>query len=571
MFFSQLALSLSIMMENTEYITIYCKNNNINKEVKIGSSLLEIYEVVGSPLKHRALCASVNNRVRSLMYRCWQSKEIEFLDSTQKPGNRVYIRSLCFILSKAVNDIFPGRKFNLEHPVSKGYYCAFDDSEKIPEEAISGIKKRMKEIIAEDMPFIFKTVRTVDAVNLFRERGMDDKALLLETSGMSYSSYYELDGYVDYFYGDLTPSAGFIELFDIISYDIGLLLRVPQIDNPSELNPVVMQDKMFSSYKRFIDLQRMIGLDNVGELNLAIQEDRVSEVVMVSEAIQEKRIAYIAEKISERYNSDGVRIILISGPSSSGKTTFCKRLQVQLITNLLNPLGISLDDYYLNREDTPKDENGNYDFESLYAIDLPYFKKDLQRLIEGEEVDLPSFNFNTGLREYRGHKLKMRSNSVLLLEGIHGLNPELTDNIPPERIFRVYVSALTTISLDGHNWIPTTDNRLLRRIVRDYQFRGYTAKQTISMWQSVRRGEEKWVFPYQENADEMFNSAMLYEFAALRHSAEPILNDVFENEEEYAEAYRLLRFLRYFNYIYENELPGTSLLREFLGGGKFKY
>ena len=571
MFFSQLALSLSIMMENIEYITIYCKNNNINKEVKIGSSLLEIYEVVGSPLKHRALCASVNNRVRSLMYRCWQSKEIEFLDSTKKPGNRVYIRSLCFILSKAVNDIFPGRKFNLEHPVSKGYYCAFDDSEKIPEEAISGIKKRMKEIIAEDMPFIFKTVRTVDAVNLFRERGMDDKALLLETSGMSYSSYYELDGYVDYFYGDLTPSAGFIELFDIISYDIGLLLRVPQIDNPSELNPVVMQDKMFSSYKRFIDLQRMIGLDNVGELNLAIQEDRVSEVVMVSEAIQEKRIAYIAEKISERYNSDGVRIILISGPSSSGKTTFCKRLQVQLITNLLNPLGISLDDYYLNREDTPKDENGNYDFESLYAIDLPYFKKDLQRLIEGEEVDLPSFNFNTGLREYRGHKLKMRSNSVLLLEGIHGLNPELTDNIPPERIFRVYVSALTTISLDGHNWIPTTDNRLLRRIVRDYQFRGYTAKQTISMWQSVRRGEEKWVFPYQENADEMFNSAMLYEFAALRHSAEPILNDVFENEEEYAEAYRLLRFLRYFNYMYENELPGTSLLREFLGGGKFKY
>ena len=559
------------MMENTDYITIYCKNNNIHKEVKIGSSLLEIYEMVGSPLKHRALCAGVNNRVRSLMYRCWQPKEVEFVDYTELPGYRVYLRSLCFILSKAVNDIFPGKEFNLEHPVSKGYYCTFADNEKISEEAIEDIKRRMKEIIAADMPFIFNTARTVDVVNLFRERGMNDKALLLETSGMSYSSYYELDGYVNYFYGDLTPSAGFIELFDIASYDVGLLLRVPQHANPSELNPVIKQDKMFDSYKRFLEIQRVVGLNDVGDLNRVIQEDRTSEIVMVSEAIQEKRIAYIAEKIAERYNNDGVRVVLISGPSSSGKTTFCKRLQIQLIINLLHPLGISLDDYYVNREDTPRDENGNYDFESLYAIDLPYFRKDLQCLIEGEEVELPSFNFNTGLREYKGKKLKMQDNSILLLEGIHGLNPELTDNIPPERIFRVYVSALTTISLDGHNWIPTTDNRLLRRIVRDYQFRGYTAKQTISMWPSVRRGEDKWIFPYQENADEMFNSAMLYEFAALRHYAEPILNEVYENEEEYSEAYRLLRFLKYFNYIYESELPGTSLLREFLGGGKFKY
>ena len=558
-------------MENIENITIYCKNNNINKEVKIGSSLLEIYKAVGSPLKHRSLCASVNNRVRSLMYRCWQPKEVEFLDFTKLSGCRVYVRSLCFILSKAVNDIFPGRQFNLEHPVSKGYYCTFDDNGKISEEAIADIKKRMKEIIAADMPFVFNTIRTVDAVKLFRERGMEDKALLLETSGMSYSSYYELDGYVDYFYGDLTPSAGFIELFDIVSYDVGLLLRVPQLNNPSELNPVVIQDKMFGAYKRFLDIQKVVGLNDVGDLNRVIQEERTSEIVMVSEAIQEKRIAYIAEKITERYNNNGVRVVLISGPSSSGKTTFCKRLQIQLITNLLHPLGVSLDDYYVNREDTPKDENGNYDFESLYAIDLPYFKKDLQRLIEGEEVELPSFNFSKGLREYKGKKLKMQNHSILLLEGIHGLNPELTDNIPPERIFRVYVSALTTISLDGHNWIPTTDNRLLRRIVRDYQFRGYTAKQTISMWSSVRRGEDKWIFPYQENADEMFNSAMLYEFAALRHYAEPILNEVFETEEEYAEAYRLLRFLKYFNYIYESELPGTSLLREFLGGGKFKY
>ncbi len=559
------------MTDNTDYITIYCKNNNIHKEVKIGSSLLEIYEAVGSPLKHRALCARVNNRVRSLKYRCWQAKEVEFVDYTDLSGYRAYIRSLCFILSKAVHDLLPGRPFNLEHPVSKGYYCAFADREKISEEAIVKIKKRMEEIIAADLPFLLKNIRTVEAVNLFREHEMEDKALLLETTGMSYSSYYELDGYVDYFYGSLTPSAGFIQLFDIVPYDVGLLLRVPRLENPSELNPVIRQDKMFDAYKHYLEIQRTVGLNNVGDLNRAIQRGRTSEVVMVSEAIQEKRIASIAEKIADHYNHNGIRVVLISGPSSSGKTTFCKRLEIQLIANLLHPLGVSLDDYYVNREETPRDENGNYDFESLYAIDLPYFKKDLQRLIEGEEVELPSFNFGTGLREYRGKKLKMQRNSVLLLEGIHGLNPELADNIPPERIFRVYVSALTTISLDGHNWIPTTDNRMLRRIVRDHQFRGYSAKQTISMWPSVRRGEDKWIFPYQENADEMFNSAMIYEFASLRHYAEPILNEVHESEAEYAEAYRLLRFLRYFNYVYKEELPGTSLLREFLGGGKFKY
>jgi len=559
------------MINFSDSITIYCKNNNIQKEVKIGTSLLEIYKAVGSPLKYRALCARVNNRVRSLMYRCWQSKEIEFLDYTDNSGFRTYVRSLCFILSKAVNELYPERQFNLVHPVSKGYYCTFSDREKITEEDIIAIKKRVKEIIATDRPFLLHTVRTVEAVELFRKCCMDDKALLLETTGMTYASYQELDGYIDYFYGSLTPSAGFVELFDIEPYEIGLLLRIPQTDNPTVLNPVIRQDKMFEAYKRFFNIQRTVELNNVGELNRVIRDGRASGLVMVSEAIQEKRIAYIAEKIAARYNHDGVRVVLISGPSSSGKTTFCKRLQIQLVTNLLHPLAISLDDYYLNREDTPRDEEGQYDFESLYAIDLPYFKKDLQRLIAGEEVETPIYDFTTGKRVYKGHKLKLKPNSILLLEGIHGLNPELTDSIPPERLFKVYVSALTTISLDGHNWIPTTDNRLLRRIVRDYQFRGYTAKHTISMWRSVRRGEDKWVFPYQENADELFNSAMLYEFAALRHYAEPILNEVDEADEEYSESYRLLRFLRYFNYMYEAELPGTSLLREFLGGGKFNY
>lgn len=559
------------MTQNTDKVTIYCKNNNIHKEVKIGSSLLEIYKAVGSPLKHRALCARVNNRVRSLMYRCWQPKDVEFVDYTDLSGFRAYLRSLCFVLAKAVHDLFPERAFNMEHPVSKGYFCTFVDRAKISDEDIIRIKKRMEEIIATDLPFVLNTVRTVEAVELFRERGMGDKALLLETTGMAYSSFYELDGYVDYFYGCLIPSAGFIQLFDVVSYETGLLLRVPRLDDPSELNPVIPQTKMFDAYKRHLDIQRMVGMNDVGDLNRAIQKGRTNEIIMVSEAIQEKQIASIAEKIATSYNERGVRVVLISGPSSSGKTTFCKRLQIQLITNLLHPMGISLDDYYVNREDTPKDEHGNYDFESLYAIDLPYFRSDLQRLIKGEEVELPSFNFSTGLREYRGKKRKMQEHSILLLEGIHGLNPELTDNIPPERIFRVYVSALTSISLDGHNWIPTTDNRLLRRIVRDFQFRGYSAKQTISMWPSVRRGEDKWIFPYQENADEMFNSAMLYELAALRRYAESILNEVHEEEEEYSEAYRLLRFLRYFNYISDSELPGASLLREFLGGGKFKY
>ena len=559
------------MKSFTDNITIFCKNNNLQTEVNIGSSMLDIYKAFGSPLKHPPLCAHVNNRVQPLIYRCWQSKDVDFLDYTALPGFRTYVRSLCFVLSKAVHDLFPYRVFNLEHPVSKGYYCAFVGQEHIPETEILQIKNRMKTIIDANIRFVLHSVRMVEAVKLFRERGMDDKALLLETSGLAYASYQEMDGYIDYFYGPLTPSAGYVKLFDIEPYSEGLLLRVPQTENPSELYPVVPQDKMFNEYKRFFDIQRTVGLNHVGDLNLAIQQGSVSELVMVSEAIQEKRIATIAEKIAARYRENGVRVILISGPSSSGKTTFCKRLQIQLITNLLHPLGISLDDYYVNRDVTPLDEHGKYDFESLYAIDLAYFKKDLQRLIAGEEVELPSYNFSKGIREYKGKKLKMKHNSILLLEGIHGLNPELTDNIPPERIFRIYVSALTTISLDGHNWIPTTDNRLLRRIVRDYQFRGYSAKQTISMWPSVRRGEEKWIFPYQENADEMFNSAMMYEFAALRFYAEPVLNEVYENEEEYSEAHRLLHFLTYFNHIYESELPGASLLREFLGGGKFSY
>ena len=554
----------------SETITIYCKNNNTYKDVPIGSSLLDIYTALGAPLRYRPMNAQVNNKTESLNFRCWQPKDIEFIDYTQLSGLRTYVRSLCHIFSKAVYDIWPTATLNLEHPVSKGYYCVIHNGKNIDLETIERIKKRMWELIDADLPFLHKSVRTVDAAVLFRERGMNDKARLIETAGLPYTSYYELEGYINFFYGCLTPSTGYIQLFDLEPYMDGVLLRIPKQTDPMELQPVIKQDKMFEAYKEHLTLQRTVGLDNVGDLNLAIEKGRSQDIILVSEAMQEKQVAKIAEKIADGYK-EGIRIVLISGPSSSGKTTFCKRLQVQLTTNLLHPVGISLDDYFLNREDTPKDEHGEYDFESLYALDLPYFNKDLKKLLSGEEIDLPTFNFETGQRVFKGKKLKLRENSILVIEGIHALNPELTEFIDDTYKYRVYVSVLTSISLDNHNWIPTTDNRLLRRIIRDYRFRGYSAEDTINRWPSVRRGEDKWIFPYQENADAMFNSAMLYELAALRKFAEPILAQVPESSKANAEAYRLLRFLRYFNYIPTEELPGTSLLREFLGGGSFKY
>ena len=554
----------------SETITIYCKNNNTYKDVPIGSSLLDIYTAVGAPLRYRPMNAQVNNKTESLNFRCWQPKDIEFIDYTQLSGLRTYVRSLCHIFSKAVYDIWPTATLNLEHPVSKGYYCVIHNGKNSDLETIEKIKKRMWELIDADLPFLHKSVRTVDAAVLFRERGMNDKARLIETAGLPYTSYYELEGYINFFYGCLTPSTGYIQLFDLEPYMDGVLLRIPKQTDPMELQPVIKQDKMFEAYKEHLTLQRTVGLDNVGDLNLAIEKGRSQDIILVSEAMQEKQVAKIAEKIADGYK-EGIRIVLISGPSSSGKTTFCKRLQVQLTTNLLHPVGISLDDYFLNREDTPKDEHGEYDFESLYALDLPYFNKDLKKLLSGEEIELPSFNFESGRRIFKGKKLKLRENSILVIEGIHALNPELTEFIDDKYKYRVYVSVLTSISLDNHNWIPTTDNRLLRRIIRDYRFRGYSAEDTINRWPSVRRGEDKWIFPYQENADAMFNSAMLYELAALRKYAEPILAQVPESNKANAEAYRLLRFLRYFNYIPTEELPGTSLLREFLGGGSFKY
>ena len=553
-----------------ETITIFCKNTNLYKEVPIGSTLNEIYSLVGKPLAYPPMNAQVNNKTENLNYRCWLPQDIAYVDYTQLSGMRTYVRSLCHIFSKAVYDLWPNATLNLEHPVSRGYYCVIHGEQPIDEAAIARLKARMHALVDANLPFQLHRVQTAEAVRLFKERGMEDKVRLLESAGMVYTSYYELDGYINFFYGCLTPSTGSIQLFDIVPYKDGLLLRVPRRDDPTQLEPIVPQDKMFGAYKEHLTLQRTVELNNVGDLNGAVARRHAQEIILVSEAMQEKQIAKIAEEIAERYQQ-GVRMVLISGPSSSGKTTFCKRLQVQLTTNLLRPIGISLDDYFLNREDTPKDEQGEYDFESLYALDLPYLNRDLERLLSGEEIDLPTFDFHLGKRVFKGKKLKMEENTVLVMEGIHGLNPELTRCINQACTYKIYVSVLTTISLDNHNWIPTTDNRLLRRIVRDYRFRGYSAEQTILRWPSVRRGEDKWIFPYQENADAMFNSAMIYELASLRPYAEPILAEVKENSPAYAEAYRLRRFLRYFTPIPTEQLPGTSLLREFLGGGSFKY
>lgn len=553
-----------------ESVDVFCKNDEKTYSFEKGTSLREIYESLNLELPYLVVSGKVNNKTESLNYRIYRPKTVEFVDISDSSGMRTYVRSLCFVLAKAVYEILPGVQINIEHPISKGYYCVIVGQDGVSQEIVDKIKSRMQEIIAGDFPFEAVEALTHEVVATFRKYGFEDKALLLETQQELYSKYYKMDGYVDYFYGSLVPSSGYLHLFDLEKYNGGLLLRIPNRERPIDLEPIVHQQKMSAVYKEQLRFLNIIGLDNVGDLNKAICDKKLASVINVSEAYQEKMIAKTAEEIAQRFD-DGVRIVLISGPSSSGKTTFRKRLEVQLYVNCIKPLGISLDDYFVDREHTPVDKNGNFDFESLYAIDIEQFNADLNALLKGETVSIPTFNFTTGKQEKKGNFLKMQEDNVLVIEGIHGLNPLLTPQIADEKKFLIYVSALTTISLDNHNWISTTDNRLIRRIVRDYRYRNYSAIDTISRWPSVRAGEEEWIFPYQENADVMFNSAMLYEFAALRRYAEPILYKVPKNAPEYAEAYRLLRFLSYFNYINDKDLPPTSLLREFMGGSSFKY
>ena len=554
-------------------LQICCKNNNISKEFPIGSTLLEIYQDLNLDFPYQVVSAKVNNRSEGLNFRVYNNKDVEFLDVRAPSGMRTYVRSLCFILYKAVRELFPQGKLYVEHPVSKGYFCNLRIGRPIELADVTAIKQRMREIIAEDIPFRRTECHTTEAVRIFSERGMNDKVKLLETSGSLYTFYYTLGDTVDYYYGNLLPSTGFIYLFDLVKYYDGLLLRIPNKQNPLILDEMVKQEKMLDIFKEHLHWNHIMGLSNVGDFNLACQKGLATDLIKVAEALQEKKIAQIADEIYRRCQEDSAhsRLVLIAGPSSSGKTTFSKRLSIHLMTNGLRPYPISLDDYFVDREKTPLDAQGNYDYESLYALDLQLFNEHLRALLNGEEVELPRYNFLTGKQEFRGEKLRIDHHTVLILEGIHALNPELTPQIPDENKFKIYVSALTTISLDDHNWIPTTDNRLLRRIIRDFNYRGCSARETISRWPSVRAGEDKWIFPYQENADVMFNSALLFEFAVLRYHAEPILNSVPRNCPEYAEAYRLLKFIQYFTPLQDKEIPPTSLLREFLGGSSFKY
>ena len=553
-------------------LQIYCKNNNIYKEFPIGSTLLEIYSGFNLDFPYQVVSARVNNRSEGLNFRVYNNKDVEFLDVRNPSGMRTYVRTLCFILYKAVSEIFPEGKLYVEHPVSKGYFCNLRIGRPIELEDVLAVKQRMQEIIAEDIPFHRTECHVTEAVRVFSERGMKDKVKLLESSGSLYTYYYTLGDTVDYYYGNLLPSTGFIKLFDLVKYYDGLLLRIPNKENPNVLEDVVKQEKMLDVFKEHLRWNHIMGLSNIGDFNLACQEGHATDLIKVAEALQEKKIAQIADEIFHRgQEGHPVKIVLISGPSSSGKTTFSKRLSIQLMTNGLHPYPIAMDNYFVNREDTPRDANGDYDYESLYALDIKKFEEDLQALLRGEEIELPTYNFIDGRREYKGDRLKADEHTILVLEGIHALNPELTPQIPTDKKYKIYVSALTTISIDDHNWIPTTDNRLIRRIIRDYNYRGCSAQETISRWGSVRAGEDKWIFPYQENADVMFNSALLFELAVLRCHVEPLLNTVPRNCPEYAEAYRLLKFIQYFTPVQDKELPPTSLLREFLGGSSFTY
>ncbi len=554
-------------------VKIVCKNTGAEKEFQEGISLLEVlpYFDIKSPFP--IISAKVNNVSQGLKYRAFNSKTVEFLDYTSSSGKRVYCRSLCFLLAKAAADVFPGSRIYIEHSISNGYYCNFhkSDDSKFTAEDVAAIRAQMKALVNKNIQFHRLEVPVEEAVRIFREQHSLDKVRLLETIGQPYTDYYMLDGMADYYYGRLVPSTGYLNVWGLEPYHNGMLLRVPDRDNPSMLAPFVDQPKTYEMFAENLRWNIIMRLNTVGDLNHALQEGMGSELIQVSEALQEKKIVQIAEEIERRYNDreHPLRLVLITGPSSSGKTTFCKRLSVQLKACGLRPLSFSTDDYFVNRVDTPKLPDGSYDFDNFDTVDHDALQADLVKLLRGETVQVPEYNFVTGIREYNGKKLSLRPGCVLLVEGIHALNPRLTDQIPEESKYRIFISTLTNIALDNHNWVPTSDNRLLRRIVRDYNKGAFTPRQTISQWPNVRRAEEQWIYPYQECADVMFNSAYLVEFAVLRNHAEPILSSVPKNCPEYSEAHRLLKFIHYFTPVPDKEIPATSLLREFVGGSSF--
>lgn len=546
-------------------IRIYCKNNGVTKEFDSGLTLKEIYDGLGLEMPYGVIAARVNNVTVGLAKCLYRNKDIEFLDITSNDGMRMYVRSLLFIFMKAMNEVFPGETVRFENAISKGYYCRM--ARPLTDEELEVVRQRMHNIVDCDIPFKRVECHTQDAIELFTRMGRTDKVSLLETYDRLYTSYYELDGYIDSYYNGLVPSTGYIKLFEIENYDEGVLLRVPNKERPTELEDKVPQDKLHELFEERLQWHQKMQVETIGDFNKGVRAGFGVDLVNVSEVLQERRLSQIADMIQERRS----RVVLIAGPSSSGKTTFSKRLSIQLLACGLKPYAISLDDYFVNRTQTPRKADGDYDFESIYSIDLPFFNDSLNRMLAGEEVELPTYNFKSGEREFNGKRLKLTPQMVLVIEGTHGLNPMLTSQIPDSEKFRIYVSALTSIKLDYHNYISTSDNRLLRRIIRDAKYRGYPAQETIMRWPDVRKGEEEWIFPYQENADVMFNSSLFYELAVFKAQAEPMLRAVPENIPEYSEAQRLLHFLDYIVPLQEKEMPLTSLAREFLGGSSFKY
>ncbi len=552
-------------------LKIYCKNTGTSKEFQEGVTLAEVLPHFSFDRPYDILCAKVNYVAQGLKYKAYNSRDVEFLDYRSYTGRSAYCRSLCFLLSKAAHDVFPGSKIKMRRPISKGYFCELSKGSPITSEDVDLIRSRMLEIVAADSAFKRVEVRTEDAIALFSKLGYDDKVKLLETSGQLYIRYHTLEGSPDYYYDALVPSAGYLKVWELSQYEDGMLLRIPDRHAPEKLTVFEPQPKTFEVFRENLKWNAIMNLDNVGDVNHACQKGCAGELIQVAEALQEKKIVQIAEEIERRYRCGAMRLVLITGPSSSGKTTVTKKLSVQLMACGLRPISVSTDDYFVNRVDTPLLPDGSYDFDNFDTVDHDAMQEDLVKLLSGEEVQVPEYNFVTGKREYKGKKLRLTPGTVLLVEGIHALNPALTERIPDQAKFKLFINTIVSISLDDHNCIPTSDNRLLRRIVRDYNIGAFSAQETIRNWPNVRRAEVKWIYPYQETADVLFNSAYLVEFAVFRLHAERILATVPRNCPEYSEANRLLKFLSYFMPVSDRQIPPTSLLREFVGGSSFKY
>ncbi len=562
-------------------ITVYCKNTHSYHEVPRGISLIELRDMLNIRLQYPIIAAHVNYKEENLDFLLYKPKDVEFLDASSASGMRCYVRTLSMVLACAINELYPRADLRIEHPISKGYYCTLQwrkpkDGElasdtvnpKLTPEMIESIKRRMLQIIQEDRKILEEEKRTKDVIQMFSTR-MDGESTIFETLGNPYCRYFRMGDFIDYYTNTLMPSSGYINVFDLEPYFDGMLLRIPNRTNPTVLEDKIPQDKMFSIFSEYNSWNKLLNINNVSDFNVACKGNRSFMMIKLAEALHEKKIAQMADAIANR--EERPKFILISGPSSSGKTTFSKRLQIQLLVNGIKPVIISMDNYFVNRVDTPRDANGDWDFENINALDLPYFRQQMSNLMEGKEVELPTYSFEKGERVYEGQKLRLEKDSIIILEGLHALNPSLLPNIPRSATFKIFVSALTTINIDNHNWIPTTDIRLLRRIVRDYKYRNYSARDTIARCPSVLRGEQTWIYPYQEEADMMFNSALLFELAVLKRHAEPILAEVPKYCDEYTEAHRLIKFLQYFEPIPEKEIPPTSLLREFVGGSSFHY